>query len=326
MRDVVTIVSLTERDRWVAEHREGGLPSQSWSYAWGLSASGVNPKLAIVRSGGARMLMPFFERQWMGSTDIATILGASGASIVPNSTAPLALWRKFAAAQGWVAGYIQLSPFVDLEEPDPDGEIVANSTMFLLDLRTENIPNTVSRTIRRKLQYARNSGADLVDDRSVLAKSLKRLYPSTMQRLGAPPHFNFLPATLDRWAADPESVVLGASLEGNVEAVYLFRVTGRLAEAHITGTTAHGRQLAAWLICEGIHRLREIGVTMLNLGGGVRQGDGISRFKERFNGMARARRAVRQIYDQRRYDALCSNAGISSRDRWFPAYRTPTES
>jgi hypothetical protein len=62
MTDEVTVLSLKDRDRWIAEHKQGGFPSQSWSYAWAVSASGVDPKLAIVHSGGARMLLPFYER------------------------------------------------------------------------------------------------------------------------------------------------------------------------------------------------------------------------------------------------------------------------
>src|SRR5207247_966950 len=109
MQDDICIVSLEDRDRWIAEHRDGGLPSQSWSYARALAASQITPELAIVRSGGARMLLPFFRRDWQGTTDIATIPGASGASISRQYAAPLALWREFAVARGWVAGYIRLA-------------------------------------------------------------------------------------------------------------------------------------------------------------------------------------------------------------------------
>src|SRR5258708_24192979 len=95
MTEDVTILGLDHRDRWIAVHQDGGLPSQSWHYAWGLSATGVEPKLAVVRAGGARMLLPFVERSWRGNTDIATILGLSVASITPTSSAPTLLWREY---------------------------------------------------------------------------------------------------------------------------------------------------------------------------------------------------------------------------------------
>src|SRR5712692_6838493 len=123
MTEDITILCLDDRDRWIAEHQNGGLPSQSWHYAWGLSATGVAPKLAVVRAGGARMLLPFIERSRRGTTDIATILGLSGASMTPTSSAPLGLWQEYAAAQGWVAGYIQLALSVDLPAAQRPGRI-----------------------------------------------------------------------------------------------------------------------------------------------------------------------------------------------------------
>src|SRR5215469_3182682 len=139
--DGVRIISLEQREIWDAEHRQGGLPSQSWDYAWGLRASGVEPKLAIVRAGGARLVLPFFERDWRGSTDIATIIGHSGASIVGRSTAPLLLWRKFAISKGWIAGYVQLSPQTEAESVADAGELATSNVVFLLPLNQAEIPS-----------------------------------------------------------------------------------------------------------------------------------------------------------------------------------------
>src|SRR5438105_3396834 len=163
----ITVLSLSDRDRWIAEHQEGGLPSQSWHYAWGLSAAGVEPKLAVVRAGPSRMLLPFEERRWMETTDIATVLGLSGASITPASGGPLALWQEYAAAQGWIAGYIQLAVCgdLDVEQSPVTGRAVANNAVFLLDLRKEIARASLSDNIRHKIGRAEKSGVRLMDDR-----------------------------------------------------------------------------------------------------------------------------------------------------------------
>jgi hypothetical protein len=321
MADEILILSIEDRERWNAEHRDGGLPSQSWHYAWALSASGINPKLAVVRSKHARMLMPFFERDWRGHTDIATTLGLSGASISPISPAPLSLWREYATGQGWVAGYVQLAPSVELAEPPPGDELSTSNAVFLLDLRVREVLAAASKSVRRKVRKASDLGATLVDDRRVLAEELKRLYPAAMRRLGAQPQYDFSPETLERWALDPSSVALGASVRDSVEVASVACVSGRQAEYHISGSTEDGRQLYAWLIWNAVTRLRDHGVDVLNIGGGVRPGDGIYRFKERFNGVEKAIRAVRQIYDHGGYDALCRDAGVDRSERYFPAYR-----
>jgi hypothetical protein len=321
MTDGVTILSLVDRERWVAEHRQGGLPSQSWSYAWGLSASGIEPQLAIVRAGGARMLLPFFERQWLRWKDIATLFGAAGATIAPAAAAPLTLWREFAASKGWVAGYIQLSDKVELARQSLDGDLVLDRTTFVLDLSKTDLRRTASRKIRRKIDHAMRDGVQLVEDPSVLAEGLKRLYPVKMRSVGALPHYYFSAETLDRWARDGEALILGASIDGCVETVYLFRVTGEHAECHLTGSSETGRGLVPWLLLFGVERLRRKGVRLLQLGGGLRDGDGLYRFKEGFRGTPKIRRSVCQIYDRAVYDALCREAAVSCSGQWFPAYR-----
>jgi len=114
---------------------------------------------------------------------------------------------------------------------------------------------------------------------------------------------------------------LGAAVGDAIEAVYVFRFARGNAESHLLGTTEHGRELASWLLWKGTARLHASGVRLLNLGGGVRPGDGIYRFKQRFNGLEKPLRAVRQIYDPALYEALCHEAGASTSTAYFPAYR-----
>ena len=239
MAEDVTILSLADRERWVAEQQDRGLPSQSWDYACGMSASGVDPKLAVVRSKGARMLMPFYERAWNGTIDIATLLGLSGASIVPSSSAPLQLWREYAASCGYVAGYIQLSAAVTGEQTWQES-VVQTNTVFWLSLRDIHL-NALSPTIRQRIRKAEKQNVTLTYDRNVLLPSRKTLYPTTMQRVASPLHYRFSPETLDVWAAGPTSVLLEARVAGSIKAVSLFLVSGTHAEYHLNASTADGR-------------------------------------------------------------------------------------
>jgi hypothetical protein len=323
MIDELRVISIDDEEQWNAAHEVGGLPSQTWRYAWALSASGIDPQLAVVHSGGARMLLPFFEREWLGTTDIATIRGLSGASISPSSNAPLRLWREYAAQRGWVAGYIQLATTVSLEAALAGDELVAHQRVFLLDLRSADVLHSASQIVRRKIRRAAKLGAILVEDRSVVAEALKRLYPATMQRVRARGVYGVSPATLERWVFDQSSIALGARIGRSIEAVSLFCAAGPYSEYHINASTPFGRDLTAWLIWNAIERLRAAGVHVLNLGGGTRPGDGLSQFKERFHGETRRLWAVRQIYDHAKYDELCRRAGVTCTRDWFPAYRAP---
>jgi len=320
MKEEVRVIMLEDRDEWIWETRAFSFPSQSWSYAHGLSASGVNPQLAVVRTEDARMVLPFYERSWRGTVDISTIVGGCGASIFPASTAPLVLWREFAASSGWVAGYLQLSSSVAFADP-PGSEFICNNTDFIIDLRLENFIQFASRTLRTKVRDAIRAGATLVDDRRLLSHRFQELYPAAMRRLGASSHFVFSEETLRRWTLDKDSVILGAAVNQSVESIWIFRIAAPIAEASIMASTESGRYLSPWLICQAASRLRGLGVDLLNLGGGLRAGDELYQWKERFHPIRRPRWVARQIYDAAKYQELCRVAGVCPDGSWFPPYR-----
>lgn len=320
MVDDVVIISLDERERWDAECGAEGLPSQSWNYAWGVSASGVSPSLAVVKSQGARMVLPFFERTFMGTTDIATIPGLSGASIVPSVSAPLALWAEFAGSQGWVAGYIQLAAGTVLDGPPPQSHLASHNSMFVFDLQEWDIYRSISRKFRKQHIYeGRRRSAIVVDDRARLAERLRSLYPEHLHRLGVAEAFSS--ESIERWMDDSSTFALGAQLGETIEAIHLGRINGAFAEWHTAAVSERGRSLGAWIVWNAMERLRNVGVRYFNVGGGVRANDGLHDYKSRFGAIETPLVSVRQIYDRRRYDELCAQSGTHPDGHWFPAYR-----
>lgn len=318
MQEEVTILGLDQRARWEAEHRVGGLPSQSWTYARGLSLSGYEPRLAVIRSRGSRLLIPYFERRRAGVLDMATLPGLSGASIAGSSQGVLGLWREHALERGWVTGYLQLSIDTPLD-PFPAEELVTHTAFFVFDTHTWSEQGSVSANFRhQKLYEGRRRGAELVEDRTRLAEAMVRLYPQAMQRLGAEPRFSS--ASLAQWIEDPDALVIGAAVAGQVEAVHLGRIAGLHAEWQFSATSEEGRSLGSWLIAQGVAKARSLGARWCNIGGGARIGDRIHQHKLRFNAEQRPLRSLRQIYRPDRYRELCESSGLAPGSGRFPAY------
>ena len=315
----IAILSLADRAQWEQAEVPGALPSQCWRYAAALTLSGHEPRLAIVDADGSRMLLPYIERHWQGRTDIATLPGLSGASIVPTSSGPLAHWQEFAANQGWVAGYIQLAA-----ESYPNVPAEANplqhTHMFLLDISGWDPHRTPSQIIRRKVASARRAGAIICDDRPALSVCLRRLYPETLSRYGNRPLLS--DATLDEWSRDPQNLLIGISVRGAIEGVHLIHVHGGGAELHIVGMSERGRRLSALLYAASIERLKAAGVTRYNLGGGGNPGDGLFTFKSWLGATPVPLQSIQHVYDSRQYESLCADAGVSTDSMWFPAYRS----
>lgn len=206
-----------------------------------------------------------------------------------------------------------------MDAADAGGELVTVNEVLLLELQGDVLAGA-SDSIRQKIKLGQRLAVALVDDRAQLARSLQALHPLTVRRTQASALYHFSAESLARWVADEDTVVLGARLDGSIEAVSLFSVAGGHAEYHLNASSERGRDLAAWLLWQAIRRLRERGVGMLNLGGGAKPGDGVHQFKRRLGAAPAPLRAARQIYDLRRYRELCAAAGVEPAASRFPAY------
>lgn len=320
----ITLIGLDDPESWEAA-AQGGLPSQTWHYAWGLAAAGPAPELAVVRAGGARILLPFVRRGWRGHVDIATLPGLSGIRADP---AALDAWQAHAVREGWVCGYLQLAAAP--EEPTATavapaerlpGRLATHNALFVFDMARWDIATSVGRDTRRALRAGTRAGARLVTDRARLATVFPDLHRRTMARSGDAPAFG--DETLARWFADPRATAFGAEIDGRIEAAFLGRARGAHAELHLAGASDVGRPLQGWLIWQAAEALRDAGHRWVNIGGYGHAGDGSHRMKRRLGALELPLRSLRQVYDPATYDRLTADAGCDPDTAYFPAYRAP---
>lgn len=316
----ITLIPFSDRSAW-EQATARALPGQSWGHAAGLAADGMTPELAIVTAQGAQMILPFHRRSFDGSTDIATLPGLSGALIAPSLPAPLVAWSRYAERQGWVSGYIQLSPLNDdLAVPAPYTCLTTNA-LYVFDLESWDIDLSVGYKMRRNLKTGNRIGAQLLSDPAQLAPHFPALYADHLARIGGHPSVSVL--ALDRWFAKPGIIAFGAMLDGQIVNIQMGRRQGDWADLHLAGALPEGRDLQAWLIWQAIEVLRQGGVRWFNIGGYGRQGDGLHWMKARFGATEHPLRSVRQIYDPQRFATLCAQTGTDPASRFFPPYHAP---
>ena len=67
--------------------------------------------------------------------------------------------------------------------------------------------------------------------------------------------------------------------------------------------------------------LQARGIARVNLGGGVKSGDGLEQFKRRFGGERAVPMVLKHIYQPHAYAALCEACGVAEgREGFFPPY------
>lgn len=316
-------IPLADRARWEASL--DGVPhdvGHTWRYCDALARTFDAPTfLYVFRDGDVRIVCPLWEREIGGHRDVATPPGLSGFVGTAPHPAFATHWTAFAAERGWVSAYVGLNPVLGDPSYVPPEDVCERNAVYLLDLRRDEAAlfAGLDRNRRRQLRDWAAAAAPIIDDRARLTAFLRDEYPAFLRATGAAPSYVRSPATLERLCALDEAVLIGT--EGSA---YLFVHTAAVGTCLIHVARPEARVHAAALVWRGIQLLRERGVPLLNLGGGVREGDAIAASKQRFGATRTPLRALRQIFRPDVYAELCRRAGAAPwhANGFFPAYRS----
>jgi hypothetical protein len=318
------LIPLSERAEWEqALDRIPHVFGHTWGSCAALGLDGGEPVLFVAEEGGRRVACPLIERPIEGRLDVATPYGFSGLTGTGPWPGFAERWLGFAAARGYVAGYLAINAlFGDDTYADPATVTVANET-YVLDLSqgVDAVWAGLSTNRRRQLRDWRADDYEIAGEE--LVAFFVEQYPLTMERKGAAERHRFGAATLAALCELPNTFLVGARVEGRLESVSIFGHSPHagdfLFNAALPGCAHH----SVALIWSAVHRLVELDVPWLNLGGGMSPGDSLAEFKARFGATPLPMRAVKAVYDPPAYEHLCRRHGADpgERDGFFPAYR-----
>jgi hypothetical protein len=145
------------------------------------------------------------------------------------------------------------------------------------------------------------------------------------RRVGAAPNYFLSEATWKALAASDRVELLGALCDDRLVAVTFFGWADGIADALFNISLPEGRDAATALLTEGAERLRTRGISLLNIGGGIRRGDDVERAKQLFGASARPLLHLKQVFAPSRFRQLCAAAGTEAPDStaFFPPYHAP---
>ncbi len=292
-----------------------------------MRTSGLPTFLYEFAAEGVRIVCPLSERPINGRTDVVTPYGFSGFAGTADHPAFAEQWLTFARAQGWVAGYIGLNPLFENPSYFPPGAVTRANDLFVIDLTRspEKLHAALDHNRRRQLRRWDELRDTIITDREPLAAFFRANCREFLRRANAGPAYALTDETLALLAELDNVLLLGRGRGGRIEAVSVFAHTPHAAEYLFNIPLADGRHHAVPLVWYAVHELKARGIPALNLGGGVRPGDGIAQFKERFGARRLPFGALKQVYDEAQYARICRAHGRDPLDRtgYFPAYREP---
>ena len=302
--------------------------AHTWENCYAIHLStGFPTYLYTFQKGDTRIVCPIAERTFGGCTDIVTPYGFSGfAGNGPCPEFPL-YWKNFVKAKGYVCGYIGLNPIFENSSYFEPDELYHYNNIYGLDLAltTDELFANLSSNRKRQLKYWEKSFSKItVKDSAVIAFFVKEYHKFFKSRKFSST-YNFSLETLSFLANVKNVFIAGVQNSGKIEAVSVFAYTPDAGDFLFNVSLDEGRKYSALLIWYGANYLKSMGVPFLNLGGGVRQNDGIATFKQRFGAKQFPLKCLKQVYESQVYDQLCrqNNADPNDRTGYFPPYQKP---
>lgn len=294
-------------------------------------ASGLRTFLNVIRENDSIAVCPLSIREKEdGFRDLVSPYGFAGiASNYPaeQSDDLSRKWMTFLKESGFVTAYIMQHPLFSLNGSLWQSILAQHHVFHVVDL-TQTLDDLWKR-MRDSHRYelnkmAKNNEVSVITDKLRLKDALKRLYPITLARVGASAIYQFTSSVLDQ-LTENKTLLVGVEEKGSIQAVSLFLYTPVVAEYFLNASTAEGRVYSRQIIWAAMRMLKEMGVKMLNLGGGVKSDDSLEHFKRRFGGQAVRGQVLKLIIDQERYNYLCGKycAGDDKLIKYFPPYWAP---
>ncbi|UOG77602.1 hypothetical protein MTX78_24620 (plasmid) [Hymenobacter tibetensis] len=320
------LIPLSEAAKWQAALQN--IPhafGHTWENCYAMHlTTGYPTYLYLLQSGDTKVVCPLAERVYRGFKDIVTPYGFSG--FVSNTDFPdfQNYWLRFAAQAGYVCGYIGLNSVLLSEININLTEVVISNRLYVLDLRLpiQELYQNLNKGRKRQLKKFEERKQMYTLEKKGLKEFFLAQYHDFFSARGAASTYNFSIPTLSYLIDLNEIILIGHSENGEIKAVSIFAYTAHMGEYLFNVSLPGYENQAASLLWYGALLLKEKHVPYFNLGGGVKPGDSIASFKQRFGPLDVPLTCLKQVYQEAPYTALCEQAQVDPADKqsFFPPY------
>jgi hypothetical protein len=279
-----------------------------------------------IEAAEGRAVCPLSVRPIGQYADVVTPYGFGGfVGTLPAEQVRQA-WRQFVREQEYVCGFHTVNPFGSMAAVFALSDLFQAAVLYVLDLSlgVESLEQRLDENRSRQVRGWHALGPrHVTSDKERLLPFLVREYDDFVARRGAAPTYRFTAQTLERIVLSQNVAIHGWHDEGVVKAVVVCGWSDTAADYLFNVSLPGEERHSAMLVWSAIVDLVNRGLATLNLGGGIRPGDGVARFKERFGPRAIPLLCAKEIYREDVYDTLCGSETARSRVGYFPPYRAP---
>ncbi len=321
-----TLIPLDCADKWrIALDGISHGFAHTWENAFAMHlTTGRKTFLYCFESGSTRIVCPIAERAWSGHRGIVTPYGFSGFAGNGDCADFPHYWAEFARAEGYVDGYLSLHPIFANPAYYRAADAYPSSTLYLLDLSLslDELFRNFDSNRKRELRNAASDAGSVTYDKHLVGYFVTANRQLFLRSVRASKATYWSKATLAFLCSLDNCLLVGVTGPDGIEAASMFVYNGAVAEWLLSVRVPSGRKQGSKLLWAAIQRLKALGVSALNLGGGVKDGDAVAQAKQRFGPISTAGICLKQVYDRDTFVHLCQLANCDPDDYgdYFPPY------
>ena len=305
----------------------------SWEYASiiQLNTNVSNVSLLILDFDGVYGITTFTIREKIeGYKDIYTPYGfggfvftyqSSNRMVLPNDM--IELLDRIGRENNLVTGFFMNHP-IFYQDKNICTLMMPHHTVYEinLELSLDELWKRLNSGHKYEINKAKkDKQLSLINDKSQLLQPFIDMYFSTMKRVNASDIYFFSHDFLTSIINSNNAILLGIKKGEQIVACVLFLFENKVAEYFISAAQADSRGLTRLLIWEAFEQLKRMGVSKINLGGGVSKGDSLDDFKRRFGGESIQMNVLKYIFDTIKYQFLLKKYNIINENiDFFPPY------
>ncbi|MDQ3019866.1 MAG: hypothetical protein M3R36_04745 [Bacteroidota bacterium] len=300
--------------------------AHTWENCYAMHrTTGFDTYLYFFERDNIKIICPVAEREYNGYKDIVTPFGFSGFIGNKDFSEFKNYWNEFVQRKNYICGYISLNPAFQNESYFDKKESFQSTSIYFIDLKlslTELFENLdVNR--KRQVKNYKKAEASFIYDRKILTDFFVNNYYNFLKRINASDANYFTLETLEFICSLENVFMVGAGKLDNIEAVYIFSFTDYEGGCMFNVATEEGRRHSPSLLWCGLKFFRSKKIPLMNLGGGIIEGDNVAMSKQRFGAYKLPFINLKQVYDVNVYNKLCAEKNIDANDLngYFPAYR-----
>lgn len=262
-----------------------------------------------------KFLCPLVKRPWRDAYDVCNPYGYSG--FIGDADALSDLYQRL-KADGCIAFYSLQHPILStLADQIADCHYAHTAYVVDLDRPLDLIQQSLSTNHKRNIKKCLAAPCDIITDKATLIEPMLALYGAFIQKKNVASIYHFNRDSLRTLLASEHCHLIGIQVDGEIQAVLSFLIGRPGAEFFLQGASELGRPYTRLILWEAIKRFKKMGLTFLNLGGGIQDGDSLANFKRQFASTPTACYAIKKILDEYRYTIDSQ----TQQTAYFPAYR-----